>query len=69
MEQPEGFREFGPEYVCKLQKSIYGLKQASRQWNKKLHATLVSMGFIRLESDRSVYIYARNGVQYHCPYL
>jgi hypothetical protein len=67
MEQPEGFREFGPEYVCKLQKSIYGLKQASRQWNKKLHATLVSMGFIRLESDRSVYIYTKNGVRIIVP--
>ena len=67
MEQPEGFRELGPEYVCKLQKSIYGLKQASRQWNKKLHATLVSIGFKRFESDRSVYIYARNGVQIIVP--
>lgn len=67
MKQPEGFRELGPEYVCKLQKSIYGLKQASRQWNKKLHATLVSIGFKRLESDRSVYIYARNGVQIIVP--
>jgi len=33
------------KYVLRLKKAIYGLKQAARQWNKKLHATLVSMGF------------------------
>jgi hypothetical protein len=67
MKQPEGFHELGPEYVLRLKKAIYGLKQAARQWNKKLHATLVSMGFKRLESDRSVYIYERDGVKVIIP--
>nr|GFB13344.1 hypothetical protein [Tanacetum cinerariifolium] len=36
MEQPEGFIEpIHPRKVCKLQRSIYGLKQASRSWNKR----------------------------------
>lgn len=35
-----------PNFVCKLQRSPYGLKQASRQWNNKLIDTLISIGYI-----------------------
>jgi hypothetical protein len=45
-----------------LFESLYGLKQASRVWNKKLHSVLVSLGFKQLESDKSVYIYQKDGV-------
>ena len=61
MKQPEGFHIGGAHKVCRLKKSLYGLKQAARQWNKKLHSVLVDLGFKRIESDRSVYIYS-NGV-------
>jgi hypothetical protein len=45
MKQPEGFEVGSPEYVCKLQKAIYSLKQAARQWNLKLHSILLEMRY------------------------
>jgi hypothetical protein len=56
MVQPEGFVKPGEEHlVCKLIKSLYGLKQSSRAWNKKLHVELTKRGFTRCEADHSVY--------------
>ena len=58
MEQPEGFVKKGQEgHVCRLLKAIYGLKQASRTWNKKLHKTLLTNGFRCIYSDAGVYVH------------
>ena len=54
--QPEGFIKKGKEnYVLKLRKARYGLRQAPRAWNNKLDETLKSMGFIRSINDQAVY--------------
>ena len=67
MMQPEGYHEGGAQKVCKLKKSLYGLKQSARQWNKKLHSALLSMGFSRLQSDRSIYLYVRGELKIILP--
>ncbi|KAK8995295.1 hypothetical protein V6N11_069734 [Hibiscus sabdariffa] len=56
MTQPEGF--VTPENagkVCKLQRSIYGLKQASRSWNLRFNDAIKEFGFIRNEDEPCVY--------------
>ena len=59
VEQPEGFikySETGERLVCKLNKSLYGLKQSGRNWNQLLHNFLTSKNFLQLVSDPCVYI-------------
>lgn len=56
MHQPPGFEVPGKEHlVCRLRKSIYGLKQSARCWNRRLHEVLVSMGFKRSSADPCLY--------------
>jgi hypothetical protein len=41
--------------VCKLLKSLYGLKQAHKQWHEKFDRTLTSVGFVVNEANKCVY--------------
>ena len=61
MDQPLGFDLKGQERkVCKLKRSIYGLKQASRQWNLKFYQAMLKYGFTMMEEDHCVYIKCSN---------
>jgi hypothetical protein len=42
--------------VCKLKRSIYVIKQASKQWNVKFHQAMLKDGFTMMEEDHFVYL-------------
>lgn len=55
MEVPEGISA-EPNQVCKLNKSLYGLKQSSRCWYERFDHVLKELGFKRSEVDPCLYI-------------
>lgn len=61
MTQPEGF-ENGTNMVCKLNKSLYGLKQASRMWNERFNEFMLKIGFARCLNDHCLYIKKSNDI-------
>ena len=57
MEQPEGYVDPDrPDFVCKLNKGLYGLKQAARCWNETLDKHLIDSGYVKGSADSCIYI-------------
>jgi hypothetical protein len=64
MQQPPGFEDVQyPYHVCKLQRSIYGLKQSPCAWYARLSHRLYRLGFTSSKVDTSLFIYSHHGVQ------
>lgn len=58
MQQPQGFVDsLHPNYVCKLHRSLYGLKQTPRAWFSRLSAFLLNNNFTQSRNDTSLFIY------------
>lgn len=59
MKLPPGFKSSSPNQVCKLRKSLYGLRQAPRCWFAKLSTALKNFGFKQNYSDYSLFTLQR----------
>jgi hypothetical protein len=57
MDQPQGFVQDGKEHLmCKLKKSLYGLKQSPRAWYQCIDMFFTHEGFPKSEADHSLYV-------------
>jgi hypothetical protein len=61
MEQPPGFEDpTHPDWVCQLDRSLYGLKQSPHQWNSALHKALTELGLTNSKYDPTLYFKVQN---------
>lgn len=61
MVQPPGFVDSSrPDHVCRLRKSLYGLRQAPLAWYQTFSSALLSFGFTQSLADTSLFLYRRD---------
>jgi len=60
---PAGYKAFGGASFAKLKKSMYGLKQAARDWYSYQHKFLLSQGYRCSTLDRCMYYYDKDGIR------
>ena len=51
-----------PLVVCMLLKSLYGLRQATRQWYTKLSYTIQQLGFVQSTANNSLFVHAKGSL-------
>ena len=56
LEQPPGFETEGEKLYCKLHKSLYGLKQSPRCWNRRFIIFLKKFKFVCIDADKCIFV-------------
>jgi hypothetical protein len=70
MALPNGFKNNeDTKRVCKLNKYLYGLKQASKCWNERFHTYITKLGFQRSDNDYCLYINSQSDTDENLSYL
>lgn len=63
MTQPPSFNDLSkPNYVCRLRKVIYELKQAPRTWYNTLKSAIIDLAFQPSRADPSIFIYNQDSI-------
>lgn len=62
MRQPDGYAKGGESTVCRLRKSLYGLKQSARVWNQRINDVFKSMGFTPSMADPCLYVSKKGNI-------
>ena len=62
MIQPEGFTSSNESKVCKLNRSIYGLKQVSRSWNISFDKTIKIYDYFRNREEPCIYKWTNDSI-------
>ena len=63
LRQPQGFVVKGHEHqVCKLRKTLYGLRQSPRAWNTDLDQVLRDLGLVSGHAEPGLYVFEENSL-------
>ncbi|KAJ0457904.1 putative RNA-directed DNA polymerase [Helianthus annuus] len=62
MKIPQGFSKENDTRVCRLRKSLYGLKQASRNWYHKFTKFLLNLNFCQSNADHSLFTFQKGDI-------
>jgi hypothetical protein len=55
MQQPQGYEQGGPNIVCRLLRTLYGLRQAPRAWHQCLKKVLENLEFVASSTDAALF--------------
>ncbi|KAI1004161.1 hypothetical protein K3495_g4052 [Podosphaera aphanis] len=63
MKVPKGIERTKPGIALRLMRSLYGLKQAARDWNHLIRSELINWGFVQSKADPCLFIHVERQIR------